>query len=294
MHRLPLAVLLLLTGVLLVPAWPTQAAGAAVHQPTATGVPDGALLPAWRIVAYYGNPLAGILGVLGELPPEQMLARLQAQADAYAAADPTRPVQPALQLIAVMARAGAGNDDRYRARMDPELIDKVAGWAEDRGYLLILDVQLGRSSVAAEVGALEDYLRRPYVHLALDPEFAMAPGQVPGEAIGRLNAATINWAVDYLGELVTAEQLPPKVLIVHRFLPSMVPDPTDIRTDPRVQVVLDMDGFGSPSVKVRKYYDLVAGQPASFAGIKLFYRHDTPLLAPEAVLDLDPDVIIYQ
>ena len=36
----------------------------------------GAILPARRIVAYYGNPLSKKMGILGELPPDQMLARL--------------------------------------------------------------------------------------------------------------------------------------------------------------------------------------------------------------------------
>ncbi|MES1259412.1 MAG: hypothetical protein ABUL71_02370, partial [Gemmatimonadota bacterium] len=36
----------------------------------------GALLPASRIVAFYGNPLSTGMGVLGALPPEQMLSKL--------------------------------------------------------------------------------------------------------------------------------------------------------------------------------------------------------------------------
>ena len=36
----------------------------------------GAILPAKRIVAFYGNPLSKRMGILGELPPDDMLARL--------------------------------------------------------------------------------------------------------------------------------------------------------------------------------------------------------------------------
>ena len=66
--------------------------------------------------------------------------------------------------------------------MDTELIEKVAAWAEEQGFLLILDVQIGRGNVDDEVKWLLPFLKRPHVHLALDPEFAMPPGH--GRASG--------------------------------------------------------------------------------------------------------------
>src|SRR5437762_1197523 len=36
----------------------------------------GSILPAHRIVAFYGNPLSKKMGILGELPPDQMLAQI--------------------------------------------------------------------------------------------------------------------------------------------------------------------------------------------------------------------------
>jgi hypothetical protein len=254
------------------------------------------VLPEQRIVAYYGNPLASVLGVLGEPPPEQMLEWLLGQAEAYAALDPSRPVQPALELIAVLAQAGAGQDGLYRARTAPEVIEQVAEWAERCGCLLILDVQPGRGSVAEEVAWLLPYLKRPNVHLALDPEFAMRTDQEPGRAIGTLDAAEVNDVISLLADVVETERIPPKVLIVHRFLESMLTGYQDIQLDPRVQVVVDMDGFGSPEAKTSKYRDLVRDQPVQFAGMKLFYRYDAPLLSPEDVLELEPapDVVIYQ
>src|SRR5262245_54126205 len=65
--------------------WPVK------HAPTPL---PGALLPAKRIVAYYGNPLSKRMGILGELPPEQMLARLDKEVTAWNKADPGTPVQP--------------------------------------------------------------------------------------------------------------------------------------------------------------------------------------------------------
>src|ERR1051325_9298656 len=94
---------------------------------------DGSILPAKRIVAFYGNPLSKRMGILGELPPEQMLAKLDREVAKWTDADSTTPVQPALHLIAVVAQGSPGRDGKYRARVDSAVIEKVYGWAKQRG-----------------------------------------------------------------------------------------------------------------------------------------------------------------
>ena len=261
-------------------------------------VPDvGPLLPERRIVAYYGNPLTAAMGVLGEQPLAEITQRLRRQAQAYAEADPSRPVQPALEVITPVAQAKAGLDGLFRLRMPPDVIDEVARVAEREHLLLILDVQIGQSTVADELQPLLPYLRRPYVHLALDPEFAMADRRgEPGEIIGTLDAADVNLAIRVLADTVTAERLPPKVLIVHRFLEGMLTNYRAVHPTPSVQVVVDMDGFGAPHVKADKYQTYVREQAIQYGGVKLFYKHDAPLWSPAEVLRLDPapDVVIYQ
>src|SRR5690606_23452162 len=177
----------------------------------------GAVLPARRIVAYYGNPLSRGMGILGALPPEQMLARLDGEVAKWNAADPGTPAVPALHLIAVVAHADPGWDGKYRGRVSDEVVERVAGWAEDHDALLFLDIQPGLSTVQDELPRLEKYLRRPTVHLGLDPEFSMKQGHRPGTRIGTMSADDINFAIDFLAELVRRYDLPPKVLVVHRF-----------------------------------------------------------------------------
>ena len=256
----------------------------------------GAILPSRRIVSYYGNHLSEAMGILGEIPPPQMIARLKEQAAAYAAADPTTPVQPALEFIAVVAQEGPGREGFYRLRMDTEIVEEVAQWAEANNFLLILDIQPGRNSIAPEIQWMMPFLKRPYVHVALDPEFVMAPDQLPGEHIGSLDAATINQTIQTLSELVRAENIPPKLLIIHRFTERMVRNYRDIRPDPHVQVAIIMDGFGSPEAKISKYDLLVRDQRVQYTGFKLFYKQDKPVLTPKQVLELDPSpmVVIYQ
>ncbi len=268
-----------------------------VHPPLASRpleVRSDALLPRHRIVAYYGNPRSTRMGILGGIPPEQMMARLEQTARRWEAADSTRPVLRALHLIVTVAQGRPGPGGLYRLQHDDALIGQVAGWAEQRGWLLFLDVQVGRSTVAAELPRLLPWLRRPNVHLGLDPEFAMPPGQVPGKRIGTLDAADVNHAIRLLAKLVDDEGIPPKVLVVHRFTDQMLTGARQIARDPRVQVVVDSDGFGAPAQKQNLYGFVVTRRPVQFAGIKLFYKNDQPMLSLAQVLALRPIPLYIQ
>jgi hypothetical protein len=113
---------------------------------------------------------------------------------------------------------------------------------------------------------------------------------------GTLDAADVNAVIELLADLVETQALPPKILIVHRFTQQMLTNHERIRLDPRVQVVINMDGFGSPRLKRDSYRSFVATQPVQFTGFKLFYQLDTPLMSPSDVLALEPVpiVVIYQ
>ena len=283
-----------------VAAKPVAAKPAPLVWPEPPAPLPGALLPASRIVAYYGNPLSKRMGILGEIPPEQMMTRLEKTAAEWQAADSTRPVLPALHLIATVAQGKPGRDGLYRLRMSDSIIERVAGWAEQKGWLLFLDIQPSHSTVEAELPHLLEYLKRPYVHLGLDPEFAMTgrgDGALPGKKIGTMDAREINWAIDTVAKLVTAYNLPPKVLVIHRFTERMITNYDKIRRDPRVQVVIDMDGFGPPSLKRSTWRYVIQREPVQFTGVKLFYKNDKPLLTPAKALETfkpEPIYIQYQ
>jgi hypothetical protein len=254
----------------------------------------GALLPEHLIIAYYGNPKSTRMGILGQIPPNEMLPRLERTAREWAKAEPGRKVVPALHLIATVAQGKPGSGGKYRLRHSDQLIEQVLGWAEERGWLVFLDVQTGHSTVADELPHLVKYLERPYVHLALDPEFAMKLGGVPGQRIGTLDATDINLAVQLLADIVEKKKVPPKVLVVHRFTQRMLTNHDQIRLDPRVQVVIDMDGFGAPWLKEDAYKFFIAPEPVQFTGFKLFYKNDKPMMSPERVLELWPSPVYIQ
>jgi hypothetical protein len=258
----------------------------------------GSILPQKRIVAFYGNPLQKRMGILGALPPDEMLAKLDREVAAWNAADSTMPVQPALHLIAVVAQDAPGTSGKYRMRMDSALIEKVYGWAQRRNALLFLDVQVGRGTLQEEVPRLATFLKRPDVHLAIDPEFSMKHGEVPGTKIGTFDANDVNYASSFLAGLVTSEKLPPKVLVVHRFTRDMLTGYKRITLDARVQIVIDMDGWGPPSLKRESYRAYVAKYPVEYTGFKLFYHNDTKrgsrLMTPADVLALHPKPLYIQ
>ncbi len=273
------------------------AAPDSAHPPFASrslAVLPGSILPANRIIAYYGTPLSKRMGILGEIPPARMLARLDSTAREWEKADTTRTVKRALHMIVTVAQASAGRDGMYRGRTGDQVIATVAQWAEEHDYLLFLDIQSGRSSIEAELPRLLPWLRKPYVHLGIDPEFAMSATGIPGRRIGTLDARNVNHAIDVLAKLVEEYGLPPKVLVVHRFTEKMLTNHQNIRTDPRVQVVIHADGFGAPALKKNIFDLVVTRRPVQYAGLKIFYKNDKPRMTMAQVLALRPIPLYIQ
>jgi hypothetical protein len=259
----------------------------------------GAILPNKRIVAFYGNPLSKKMGVLGEYPKDDMLARLDKEVARWAKADPSHPVVPALHLIVTVAQGAPGKNGLYRLQMRDSMVNEIYSWAKAKNALFFVDVQVGKSTLQAELPRLRPILENPDVHLAVDPEFSMAPsGRVPGSKIGTLDAKDINWAVNFLDEIARAKNLPPKILVVHRFTRPMVTNSKQIKFTPHVQVVMDMDGWGPPWLKFDSYHDYVKAEPVQFTGFKLFFHNDTKkgdaLLTPAEVLRLNPRPLYIQ
>lgn len=268
--------------------------------PVKTVYPNrGALLPFNRIIAYYGNLYSTKMGVLGEYKEEEMLKRLKVEVDKWNAADPSTPVIPALHYIAVVAQGSAGKDGKYRARMPFSEIDKVLAMAEKINAIVFLDIQLGFSKVEVEVPLLEKYLKLPNVHLGIDPEFSMKGDIRPGKIVGTLDATDINFASNYLANIVKENNLTPKVLIIHRYTQKMVTNYKLIKTLGEVQILMHMDGWGGQAKKINTYQQFVYKEPVQFTGFKLFYKNDvlepgTTLMTPESLLRLSPQPLYIQ
>ncbi|HMK03251.1 MAG TPA: hypothetical protein VK489_03630 [Ferruginibacter sp.] len=258
----------------------------------------GAIFPYNRVIAYYGNLYSTRMGILGELPKDSMFKRLQEEVDAWQTADPTVKTLPALHYIATTAQGLPGKGGKYRLRMPFHQIDTIMDWAKQINALVFVDIQVGHSTVKEEVPELEKYLQQPNVHLGIDPEFSMKNGERPGSKIGTFTSDDINDAIDFLATVVRKNNLPPKVLVVHRFTQGMVTGYDKIKKVPEVQVVIDMDGFGDKILKKSTYLRYIYKEPVQFTGFKLFYKNDkkntSGMYTPEELLKFTPKPIYIQ
>jgi hypothetical protein len=257
-----------------------------------------AILPFKRIIAYYGNFYSAGMGILGEFPETNVLEKLSAEVKAWERADQLTPALPAIHYIAVTAQPCRDFKGKCRLRMPASQIDKAVAMAAKLKGIVFLDIQVGQSTLQDEIPLLKKYLQMPQVHLAIDPEFSMKQGQRPGTAIGTFDASDVNYAIDYLDALVKEYDLPPKILVVHRFTGPMLTNYKKINTGKQVQVVINMDGFGYPAKKKNTYYHCIYKEPVQFAGIKIFYKNDQKqtgeLMNPADMLKLVPQPIYIQ
>lgn len=272
------------------PLWPVRAAYPRDSR---------AILPFNRIIAYYGNFYSKQMGILGEYDEEVVLQKLMAEKAAWEAADPTTPVVVAIEYIDVTAQEAPGKDGKYRLRMPDSQVDKAVAMAKKVDGIVILDIQVGLSSIMEEIVLLDKYWAMPQVHLAIDPEFDMTGNTPPGRVIGTTDATAINEAAEYLARFVRKHDLPPKILLLHRFTQGMITNYQNIKPLPEVQMIVQMDGWGSPQRKKNTYYHVVEPEPVQFTGLKIFYKNDLKedpprLLTPQEVLDLTPAPIFIQ
>jgi hypothetical protein len=250
------------------------------------------IFPRFRVVAFDGVPGNPALGPIGRMNPDKAARELERQASAYRTSN--RELLPAFHLIAVVAQADPGEDGLYRQGLDRAVLDEYLKAARRHDMLLLLDIQPGHAEFIDEVENFESFLREPDVGIALDPEWHLEEGEVPGTNLGSVHADAVNEVAEYMQEIAAEEDLPEKLLLIHQFDASMIENRDEIRDQPRVAVAFSIDGFGSPDLKRGVYRRLAPREQRS--GFKLFYEEDYPVMSPDSVLRLrpQPQVIVYE
>jgi hypothetical protein len=276
------------------PASPKAAAAAAPDVKLAE-LPRGGrrIFPDFRVVAFYGAPQDDELGVLGIGRPAAAARKLEKVARGYART--SRPALPAMELIATVAAAHPGDDGKYRLQQPDEVIQRYLTAARKAKALLLLDIQPGHADFLEEAMRLKKWLREPDVGLALDPEWA-TPGAVPGSAIGSIDARTVNAVSAWLAQIVEREKLPEKLFVIHQFTADMIADKERVKPRRGLAITMNVDGFGDRPNKLAKYREFTSETVRFHDGFKLFYKEDTNLMTPGAVLDLrpPPDLVVYE
>jgi len=251
------------------------------------------IFPRFRVVAYYGAPQNHELGALGIGSPDAAARRLRRQAAPYARK--TRPVMPALELIATVANADAGEDGMYRTRQTDAVVRRYLRAARRAKALLLLDIQPGHADFMDEVRHFDRWLREPDVGLALDPEWH-TPGAQPGTVIGSVTASKVNQVSAHLAKIVREGNLPEKLFVMHQFTANMIRGKQHVMQRPGLATTMNVDGFGDRANKVAKYREFTHDGTRFHHGYKLFYREDVGLMRPRSVLALQPppDLVVYE
>ena len=255
------------------------------------------LFPRYRLVGYCGLPGAAALGKLGTGDPGKRAAEIEKTARPYRAGRKTLPV---LELLATVANGSSGPDGKYRTRTPSDTIKRFHELAKKNDALLLLNIQPGRAAMLDEVKALHDWLVHPDVGVALDPEWDMGPGQVPGNSYGNTGGGEINDIADYLSGIIDDHDLPEKPLVFHQVASSVVSDEHKLRTAPGVVLIKSADGIGSPGLKRGTWQTLVKDLPEDVhTGFKLFYEEDAKtsrLMKAKEVLALkpEPEYVMYE
>ncbi|WP_326565804.1 hypothetical protein VSH64_28535 [Amycolatopsis rhabdoformis] len=263
-------------------------------KPTPPPIPPNALA-ATLLVGFCGAPRAQALGKMtGDLAAAGR--ELVRQAGAYRQA-----VTPVVELIATAAHRTPGPDGLYRSRASDTTIAGYLAEARALKGVLLLNIQPGRADFLPEVRAYERWLAEPDVGVALDPEWAVEPGVVPGEKFGRTTGAELDSVAAYLAQLAADRRLPEKIMAYHQVAASIVRDEDALKAHPGVSIVKVVDGIGSAGAKKATWRTLMAAKPAHvLAGFKLFYeedtRHGAALMTPSEVLALTPKpaYVVYE
>jgi hypothetical protein len=251
------------------------------------------IFPGRVLVAYYGTANTASLGVLGEDSPDDITERLRRAAQPYAR--PDREVQIVYELIASVAQASPGSDGDYSSFVRDADVRRYVRAARRNDALLVLDLQPGRSDFLGQARHFRWALRKPWVGLALDPEWHMGPHQIPAQTIGHVDAAEVNAVSRFVARVVAERDLPQKLFMVHQFRTDMVRHIGKVERRPRLAMVQHVDGFGSREQKLATYHRVA--KPRRFhMGFKLFYDEDVNLFRPAQVLRIHPRVrfISYQ
>jgi hypothetical protein len=245
------------------------------------------------LVAYYGTAQTGAMGVLGTADPDTMQRRLVRAARPFRMAG--EQIQPVYELIVTVADRSPGPDRDFSHDIPRDLVQRYVDAARRHGALLLLDIQTGRSTFPVVAKRWAWALKKPWVGLALDPEWRMGPHEVPASVVGSVGAAEVNRTSLWLSRLVRREGLPEKLFVLHQFRLSMLPDIGKVTHRLGLAIVQHADGFGTQGQKLATYHAIT--RPHEFRqGFKLFYHWDVHRFTPLEVRRIRPAVsfVSYQ
>ncbi|MEJ5919538.1 MULTISPECIES: hypothetical protein [unclassified Corynebacterium] len=255
------------------------------------------LFPGRHMVATYGHPGVAPLGVMGEEDPEGAVKTAQEYVDKYQNLTDDKVI-PAFEIIASVAQGAPGPRGDFTEPAPVEVLEPYVDAMTEAGGYVIIDLQPGSADFVEQAKLYEPLLKRPNVGLALDSEWKMQPGELPGSRVGNVEIEEVNRVVDWLADLTEKNNLPQKMLMLHQFQLQMIRDREKLDLSrPELSVVLHADGHGTPQEKFETWDVLRQDlQPEIFMAWKNFIDEDMPMFTPEQTMDIEPRpwVVTYQ
>lgn len=242
----------------------------------------GLLFPGRRMIALYGHPSGGALGVMGEQPPQEAAQRVQKLVEEYQPHTDYQ-VMPAFEIIATVASSSPGGDGDFSNEADPKELEPYVDAITDAGGYAFLDLQPGRASLLDQAKRYEDLLKKPNVGLALDPEWKLGPNDMPMDNVGHVQVEEINEVAEWLAKLTRENNIPQKGLIVHQFQQQMIRNRENLDTShPELAIIIHADGHGVAEEKFATWEATKKDLPRGvFLAWKNFYDEDSPTFSPE-------------
>ncbi|GAB3348549.1 hypothetical protein [Modestobacter lapidis] len=267
---------------------------------TGAQLPGGGqlLFPQHMMIAMYGTPGTGALGILGEQDLPAAIQRAKDVAAPYRdLVDAT--VVPTFEIIATVASEGAGRDGNYSNEIDPATLRPWVEAAGQAGLYVLLDLQPGRTDFVTQAQQYQALLELPHVGLALDPEWRLRPGQVHLTEIGQVGIDEVNQVVTWLADLTREKALPQKLLVLHQFQVRMLPGLERLDTSrDELAIMVHVDGQGGQAAKQSTWEVLRRDAPQPlYWGWKNFIDEDLPMLTPQETIEQvrpTPELVTYQ
>ena len=249
-----------------------------------------------QVIAFYGSPISAQLGVLGRYYGDDLVRWLKGEAGIYDNMNGSRGVVPALDLIYAQVQADPTDNGLYVRYLDDSVVQSYIQLAEQNDLQVILDLQIGRGDVLTEVQKIQRFLENPRVHVAIDPEYAVGPNGIPIQTPGVITGEQINAVQLYLSDLGKYMNIPPKMLVIHQYMDGTIVDGSAVKRFDDVDLVLNMDAFGSPQDKLAKYQRYASEPYAEHRSYNVFLQHDWPVQSEQEVMNLNPqpDIVEYQ
>ena len=241
------------------------------------------------IVAYYGRPGVKSMGVLGQHSIESLIPIVNAKVDEYKKASGNQNIVPGFDIIYGMASASPGRDKDYIINISHDKLMAYINAGQKHGFVVFIDTQLGKMTPVEAIRPLLKYLKYDNVHLAIDPEFEVRGLDVrPGKKIGHISGNQVNQVQEAMTNYMKENSIEgKKMLLIHMFRHTMFSNKSDLKTYDNIDMIFNLDGHGSPKLKVDIYNAIYTHRRANeiAGGFKLFFQEDKPrLMTPKEVL----------